>query len=425
MSQATRILLSLIAGLIGGIALAAFAPGAVAPVTSVAQPIGTAWLNALQMTIIPLVVALLITGVAATAEAAQAGRLAARAIALYVVLLALSATAAALLTPLFLEIAPIPAASAASLRAALHGVEAIGPAPPIGQFLAGVVPSNIVKAAAENAFLSLIIFALIFAFAIMRIGEEGRRLLIGFFTAIRDTMLVVIEWILWAAPVGVLALALVVGASAGSGAFGALIHYILTVAAVGVCVSAFAYPIAVLGGRVRLGDYARAALPSQAVAISTQSSIATLPAMIEGASALGVPVATSGVTLPLAVAIFRATGPAMNLAVAIYVATWFGVPLSPAILVVGVVVATLTSLGSVSLPGTISYVSAIAPIASAIGAPVAPLGLLVAVETMPDIVRTVGNVMMDLATTVALSRRRALGASNHDEATHEIPDARP
>lgn len=412
MSQASRILLSLIAGLLIGIGLAAFAPGAVAPTVAVAQPIGTAWLNALQMTIIPLVVALLITGVAATAEAAAAGRLAARSIALYVSLLVLSAIAAALLTPLFLRIAPIPAASAASLRAALDGGTAITAPPPIGDFLAAVVPTNIVKAAADSAFLSLIIFALIFAFAMMRIGGEGRALLTAFFTAVRDAMLVVIEWILWVAPVGVLALALVVGAKAGSGAFGALIHYILTVGAVGAVVSLVAYPIAVFGGGIRLGAYARAVLPSQAVAISTQSSIATLPAMIEGASELGVPVATSGVTLPLAVAIFRATGPAMNLAVAIYVATWFGVSLSPAVLAVAVVVATLTSLGSVSLPGTISYVSAIAPIASAIGAPVAPLGLLVAVETLPDIVRTVGNVMMDLATTATLWRRRALSPAD-------------
>ncbi len=405
MSQATRILLSLIIGLAAGIALAAFAPSSVGPVITVAQPIGSAWLNALQMTIVPLVVSLLITGVAATAEAAQAGRLAGRAIALYVALLALSATAAALVTPLLLALFPIPADSAASLRAAIPGLHAMSAAPPLGEFLAAIIPTNIVKAAAENAFISLIIFALIFAFAMTRIDAKGRALLTAFFTAVRDAMLVVIEWILWIAPVGVSALALVVGARAGTGAFGALVHYILIVAGVGVIVSLAAYPIAVFGGRVRIGDYARAALPSQAVAISTQSSIASLPSMVEGASALGVPVATSGITLPLAVAIFRATGPAMNLAVAIYVAFWFGVPLSPAVLAVGVVVATLTSLGSVSLPGTISYVSAIAPIAAAIGAPVAPLGLLVAVETIPDIIRTLGNVMMDLATTVTLSRR--------------------
>jgi Na+/H+-dicarboxylate symporter len=95
----------------------------------------------------------------------------------------------------------------------------------------------------------------------------------------------------------------------------------------------------------------------------------------------------------------------MNFAVAIYVAEWFGVPLSPATLAVGVVVATLTSLGSVSLPGTVSYVSAVAPVAATIGAPVSPLGLLVAVETLPDIMRTVGNVTWDIAATTWLSRR--------------------
>jgi Na+/H+-dicarboxylate symporter len=404
MSQPTRILLALIAGLIVGALFAGYAPETGLAVADWAQPIGQAWLNGLQMTIVPLVVALLITGVTATAEAAQAGRLAARAIALYVTVLFLSAASAAVLTPLFLQIAPLPQESAASLRAALAGAEQIGPVPPLGEFLAAIVPANIVKAAADNAFLSLIIFALVFAFAITRVGEEARTMLTRFFVAIRDVMLVVIDWVLWIGPLGVFALALVVGAKAGTGAFGALAHYILIVAGVGLVVTLFAYPVAVIGGRVRLARYARAALPSQAVALSTQSSLATLPVMVEGAGALGVPVAVSGVTLPLAVAIFRATGPAMNFAVAIYVATWFGVPLSPATLAVGVVVATLTSLGSVSLPGTVSYVSAIAPVASTIGAPVAPLGLLVAVETLPDIMRTVGNVTWDLATATWLAR---------------------
>ncbi|HVJ03704.1 MAG TPA: cation:dicarboxylase symporter family transporter, partial [Sphingomonas sp.] len=96
---------------------------------------------------------------------------------------------------------------------------------------------------------------------------------------------------------------------------------------------------------------------------------------------------------------------AMNFAVAIYIAEWFGVPLTPATLALGTIVAMLTSLGSVSLPGTVSYISAIAPVASTLGAPVAPLGLLVAVETLPDIMRTVGNVTWDVAATAWLSRR--------------------
>jgi Na+/H+-dicarboxylate symporter len=419
MSQATRILLALIAGLAAGIALARFAPGAVPNVVAVAEPLGTAWLHALQMTIVPLVVSLLVTGVAATAEAARAGRLAARAIALYVALLATSATIAALLTPLLLALAPLPAASAAALRRALSDASAVPAVPPLGEFFAGIVPTNVIHAAADDAFLSLIIFTLVFAFAIARIERAQRDLLVRLFTALRDAMLVVIDWVLWIAPAGVLALALVVGARAGTGAFGALIHYILIVSASGVAVMLLAYPIARLGAHLPLGTFARATLPAQAVAISTQSSLASMPAMIEGARDLGVDVRVAGVTLPLAVAIFRATGPAMNLAVAIYVATWFGVTLSPPTLAIGVVVATLTSLGSVSLPGTVSYVSAIAPIAGTIGAPIAPLGLLVAVETIPDIVRTVGNVTMDIATTALLGRR----GDADDRTSPPAPDA--
>ena len=194
MSQPTRILLSLLVGLAIGAMLAAYSPQTGLTVAGWAQPVGQAWLNGLQMTIVPLVVALLVTGVTATAEAAQAGRLAGRAIALYILLLFLSAVTAGLLTPLFLQIVPLPQESAASLRAALAGAEKIGPVPPLGEFLAAIIPANIVKAAAENAFLSLIIFALVFAFDMTRVGGEAQALLNRFFMDVRDMMLVVINW---------------------------------------------------------------------------------------------------------------------------------------------------------------------------------------------------------------------------------------
>ena len=241
------------------------------------------------------------------------------------------------------------------------------------------------------------------------------------FTAVRDTMLVVIGWILWIGPVGVFALALVVGARAGSGAFHALVHYILIVSAVGVVVSLLAYPTAMFGGRVSLARFSRAALPSQAVAVSTQSSLASLPAMLSSAHSLGVPVATAGVTLPLAVALLRATGPAMNFAVAIYIAHWFGVPLTFGTMAIGTLVAALMSLGAVSLPGTVSYISSVAPVCAAIGAPTVPLGLLVAVETMPDIVRTLGNVMWDIATTVTLARGERTPTDEADMILEDLP----
>ncbi|MEO8375681.1 MAG: cation:dicarboxylase symporter family transporter [Sphingomonas bacterium] len=403
MSQATRILSALIIGIALGIGLAAWNASAATTGILIAQPIGTAWLNALQMTIVPLVVALLVTGVAATAEAARAGRIAGRALGLFIVLLWFFAALAAILTPLLLGWFPLPAESGAALRAALGTAPPVGTIPPFSDLLASIVPNNPIAAAANNAFLPLIVFTMVFAFALTRLPAEPRLLLTRFFQAIADVMLVVIGWVLWLAPLGVFALAYVLGARAGTAAFGALLHYVLIVSSVGIIVGLFAFPIGVIGGRVGLMRFARAAVPAQAVAISTQSSLASLPAMLRGAEQLGAPVAISGVTLPLAVAIFRVTGPAMNLAVAIYVAYWFGVPLGPVQLAAGVAVAAITALGSVSLPGQISYVASVAPICVAMGVPIAPLGLLVAVETIPDIFRTLGNVTMDLATTLTVS----------------------
>ena len=108
--------------------------------------------------------------------------------------------------------------------------------------------------------------------------------------------------------------------------------------------------------------------------------------------------------LPLAVAIFRVTGPAMNLAVVIYVAHLFGITLGPAQLAAGIAAAAITTLGAVSLPGQVSFVTSIAPICLAMGIPIEPLAILVAVEVMPDIMRTIGNVVMDVAVTGAVAK---------------------
>ena len=165
-----------------------------------------------------------------------------------------------------------------------------------------------------------------------------------------------------------------------------------------------AYGVVLLGARRGLLGFARAVLPAQAVAISTQSSLASLPAMLAVCRTLGVRETTADFVLPLAVAIFRATSPAMNLAVAMYVARLTGVSLTPAVIAAGVAVAVVTTVGSVSLPGTVSFITSISPIALAMGVPLEPLALLVAVEMVPDIMRTIGNVTMDVAVTATVDR---------------------
>jgi proton glutamate symport protein len=410
LTQPTRILLALVIGLGAGVAAGRSGGAWVEPSAAFAEPIGGLWLNALQMTIVPLVVALLITGIAASAQAARASRLATRALILFVVLLWTSSIAAALLTPLFLNLFPLPAESALALREALTGAAAVGETPSFADFIRSIVPTNPVAAASQNAILPLIVFVIIFAFAVVRLPDGPRETLVGFFRAIEEAMLVVIGWVLWIGPVGVLALAYVVGARAGAHAFGALLHYVLIVTAVGTVIWLAAWPLALIGARIGPIRFTRAVASSQALAFSTQSSLACLPAMLRAAGKLDVPVAASGVALPMAVAVFRATGPAMNLAVAIYIAYWFGYELTWTQMALGVAAAAVTTMGAVGIPGQASFVTSIAPICIAMGLPIAPLALLIAVETLPDLMRTLGNVSMDVAATATVARRSGFDA---------------
>jgi len=409
MSNATRILVALALGIALGITAATLDPAFATRAAAIADPVGALWLNGLRMTIVPLVVSLLIVGIAQTAQAARAGAVAGRTLAWIVGLMSMSAIMGAILTPLFLSVVPMPSASAAALRSALATAPAIAKVPPFGDFLRAIVPTNPIAAAANDAILPLMIFTGVFAFALTRLPAEPRTTLTALFSAVADAMLIVIDWVLRLAPIGVFALAFVVGARAGVAAFGAVLHYVVTVSLVGICVGALAYPIAVIAGRKRLGDFARQVAPVQALAISTQSSLACLPLMLRKSQALGVRPATADLVLPMAVALLRVTGPGMNIAVALYVANWFGVAMGPAQWGVAIVAAVLTSMGAVSLPGQVSFVTSIAPISLAIGVPIEPLALLIAVETLPDIFRTLGNAQMDVALTTAIDAATTSG----------------
>ena len=399
MSKTLIILIALVGGILLGVV-------AGTRFVDVADVIGTLWLNGLRMTVVPLVVALLITGIAQTADAARAGRLAGRAVLTMLAILWSSSLLAAFMIPTLLMLFPMPEGAADALKLALGSATKPGAVPPFGDFVRAMVPTNPIAAASADAILPLMIFTAAFAFAALRLPSEKRKSITGLFEAIADAMIVIINWVLAIAPIGVFALAFVVGAKAGTAALGALAHYVFILSALGVIIWLASFVLAVLGARRGVPAFFKASAEAQAVAISTQSSLASLPAMLRGVKALGVDEAKADVVLPMAVAIFRATGPAMNLGVALYIAYWFGLELSPTQIAIGVAAGATTTLGAVSLPGSVSFVSSIAPICLAMGVPVEPLGLLIAVETFPDIFRTLGNVTMDMAVTATVAERQ-------------------
>jgi Na+/H+-dicarboxylate symporter len=367
------------------------------------------------MVIVPLVVALLVVGIAASAEAARAGRIALTALLSFMAILWINTLLSAFLTPLLLRLFPLRADWAAALRASLPPADPNAHIPTLLEFFEKLVPTNIVDAAATDAFLPLTLFAMVFAFAITRLEADRRKVLVDFFQAIADATVVVIGWVLKLAPIGVFCLSLGVGMQAGAAAFGALAHYVAIVSTLGILVMLSAYPLAALGARIGIGRFARAVLPSQVVAVSTSSSLASLPAMLRSSEAIGAPASVSGVVLPIAVAVFRATSPAMNLAVALYVAHLTGTHIGPGQLAAGVATAAITTMGSVSLPGTVSFFASVAPVAAAMGVPIEALGLLVAVETVPDLFRTLGNVTMDVAVTGIIAARSGITIDSDGE----------
>lgn len=408
MSLTSRILIALVAGLGLGIILTSASPPAAVAVLPFARVIGTAWLDGLRMTVVPLVFALLVTGVASAAGAARAGGVAGRALACIAAGLLASALASGTLTAILLHVWPAPAGAVRALGAPA-GAGTAGAAAPSLDWVLSFVPVNPLKSAVEVEMVPVVLFALLFGFACTRVPEERRAILPAFFQALVDALLVIVQWVLRLGPIGVFALAFAAGSRAGVSAAGALAHYLLIVVASAVAVTILAYPTVALFGRLPLARFARAALPAQAIALSTQSSIASLPAMIQAVeTGMDVPVDTRNIVLPMAVSLFRLASASANCAVALYVAALHGVPIGPGIVLVGAVVAAVVSLAAVGLPSQVSFFTSIGPVCLAIGAPVDLLPLLLAVETLPDIFRTVGNVTGDMALTriVAAGIRR-------------------
>jgi proton glutamate symport protein len=412
MSLTTRMLIALGAGLAIGAGLMA-ADFGVEQTVAVADLVGELWLDALRMTIIPLVFALLVTGSASAASTAALGGVAARAVIWFAVLIAGAAVFGAVVTPLLLAVSPADAVNAAALRAGADPSADIPVPPPVTEWLKSIIPSNPVEAAAQGAMLPLVVFTLFFGVAVTRIGTELSERIIGFFQAVADAMLVIVRWVLAVAPLGVFALALVVGSRVGIAAAGAMVHYVVIVSLVCVLLTVAVYLVVFLA-RIPVGKFVRAVVPAQAVGISTQSSLAALPAMIEGAQQqLGIPARVTGVVLPLAVAIFRITSPAANIAVVLYVASLYGIEPALPNLAAGVALGAVLSLAVVSLPSAITFFTALVPISFAMGVPIEVLPLLMAVEMLPDIFRTVGNVTADLAVTALTARGARSEGSTH------------
>lgn len=410
MSSAARVFFGLLLGAVLGLVLDAFAPVAAQHAAAIAQPVGRLWLNALQMTIVPLVMGLLIVGVAQAADAAASGRIARRTLAWILGLATASAMFTAAFAPFLLSFAPRSEALTDALRAATGTIPA--PEGSVAASLAALVPTNAIAAAAQGAIVPLVVFTLLFAFALTRLPAERRAPILALAQGVADAMTVIVHWVLKVGPIGVFALILPVTVQAGGSVLGALGIYVAMLVATYLAITASLYVIAPLGGGETLRRFASALLPAQVVAASTQSSLASLPAMLQASNErFGYPPQVGALVLPLAVSLFRITSPAQYIGVMSFIAWAYGIELDATTIASGIALAVVISLGSVGLPGQASFMGTNLPVVQAAGLPVEPLGLLLAVDLVPDVFATVGNVSADLTVASKVARAEATPSS--------------
>ncbi len=406
MKESTRVLVSLGVAIAGGIAIAASNNAPLLDATDLVAPIGTLWVNAIRMTVIPLVVSLIITGVASATDVASVGRLGGRTLLVFLLMLAGAALVVMPFAPSLFALLPNdavrPPVPAGAVQAAGE-IAASSQSLTLAQWLVSLIPSNPIAAAATGQIVPLVIFTLLLAIAIARGPVAARATLVAFFQALGDTMLVLVRWIILLAPIGVFALVLPLAARAGAAFVGALGFYIVAYSVACLTVTALLYPVVALLAQMPLRQFSRAVLPAQLVALSTSSSLVALPALVEGAERdLKLPERVNGFVLPLAVSMFKLAAPVSWTVGALFIGWFYGVPLGVRELATIAFAAVFLGFAGPGVPRG-AFIT-LAPLFVVIGLPAEGIGILIAVDAIPDVFATVLNTTGNLAAATLVAR---------------------
>jgi proton glutamate symport protein len=422
MKESTRVLFALIAAILLGVLVSASHNASLIRAADAIVPIGTLWVNAIRMTVIPLVVSLLITGIASVSDIKSIGRLGGRTLVTFVLLLI---GVAAVAIPLALAMfALLPPHGALQLPPdaveAANEISAGGQAQTFSTWLVSLLPANPIAAAASGAMMPLILFTLLLALAIARSPEASRQTLTRFFRALSDAMLVLVRWIILAAPLGVFALVLPLAVHAGATLAGAIGFYVVAYSVASIVVTLLLYPVVAIAGGIPLRRFARAALPPQLIAFSSSSSIASLPALIATAEKnLQLPQRVTGFVLPLAASTFKIAGPVSWTIGALFVAWFYHVPLHANSIATIAFAAVFLAFAVPGIPRGAFIM--LTPLFLAIGLPAEGIGILIAVDAVPDVFATVLNTTGHLvaATLVARSCDGGVSSAPADGGTAE------
>lgn len=278
-STGVQVSLGLVAGLALGMLLSLeSAPSAfISGLLATLEVIGTAWINAVRMTVIPLVVPLLIVGVAGGDDLRATGAVGAKAFGWMLVLLVACAVFSATVSSVWFESLQLDPAATARLRESAKIDVPPSDALSVRTFILSLIPLNPIKAAADGTLLPVVFFTLLYAFALGRVPEAPRAAQLTFFRGMADTMLVMVRWMLALGGIGIFALATVLGQKLGTNVLGAIGFYFVVNIVLHLVATAAIYVVIAVTGRVSLREFARAMVPASVVGMGSRSSWPVCP----------------------------------------------------------------------------------------------------------------------------------------------------
>ncbi|MCT7946599.1 dicarboxylate/amino acid:cation symporter [Shewanella septentrionalis] len=357
--------------------------------------IGTIFISSLKMLVVPLVFISLVCGTCSLSEPSKLGRLGGKTLAFY-----LFTTAIALVVAIVSAVLIHPGnASLASEKMEYIAKEA----PSLSSVIINIVPTNPMQALSEGNMLQIIIFAVIFGFAIAHIGERGKRVA-ALFEDLNEVIMRVVTLIMQLAPYGVFALMAKLALTLGLETFGSVVKYFFVVLGVLLVHAFIVYPTLLkLFSGLNPFIFIRKMRDVQLFAFSTASSNATLPITIEASEhRLGVDNKIAAFTLPLGATINMDGTAIMQGVATVFIAQVFGIELSLTDYAAVVVTATLASIGTAGVPGV--GLIMLAMVLNQVGLPVEGIALIIGVDRLLDMVRTAVNVTGDCVATVIIAK---------------------
>lgn len=396
MTKNVAIALGLGSGLTLGLA-AAFTqePSLLAAARAVA-PVGDVFLNLIRLVVVPLVATTLFAGVATLGDLRRLGRL-----GVFTLLFYWGTTFIAIGIGMAVTAAALPLAGPGGTLEA-GSVVTVEPLPGIVEFLVRLVPANVIQAAAEGALLPLMVFVVLFGAAAGTLAGDERRRLLELAESVTRALVVLVHWILWTAPVGVFALAAPVAADLGLEMVRQLAVFVLAVlAALAVFFTAVYLPLVRLWSAIPIARFLKANGPVAAIAFSTTSSAATLPVMFEAAEReLGISRSVTSFVIPLGVSLNRSGSALYQGGAIVFLAHAYGVGIEPTAIGAAILATFLVALTIAAVPS--ASVMTLPPALDAVGVPLDGLGMLLGIDRIPDMFRTVVNVTGDMAAATIL-----------------------